>query len=363
MKAVAFYLPQFHVIPENEAVYGKGFTEWENVRRAKPLFPGHYEPHEPERSLGYYDLTHETSLRIQHQLALEMGVSAFCYYYYNIAGRRLLEKPLDIINRSAVIANEFCLCWDHASWYDNRQRNRRMFLEQEYSEEQATRLGEDLLQYFRNPRYIKIGGRPLFLVFAPERHPLMHEYADILRTVAAKEGLPGLVIAGVEAYAGCPPAMLGLDCMVEFAPNWQRENTLSAPDELPRRMDYVRTVKFMLGKPVPDYLRMRCAFPGWDNTPRRGKWGIACVNNSPELFQTALEALCSYTRAVLPEKFQYVFINAWNEWGEGCHLEPDKKHGARYLQAVAKIMHAFRCPPPRPDRGESPPLTPWQGDI
>lgn len=341
MKAVAFYLPQYHVIPENEAMYGKGFTEWDNVKNAKPLFDGHYQPHIPHKLLGYYDLTNEKTLTLQHQFAYDNGIKAFCYYYYNIKGKRLLEKPLDIINKSKNIKNEFCICWPHVGWYNNKEKNPIARIDQEYSKKQAKILAKDIRQYFENPRYIRIDDKPLFLIFAPEHHPSMREYADILHEEAIKMGYKGIMLGGVEAYVGCHPDTYGFDCMVEFAPNWRTENNLSKPGEMPRRIDYAATLKFMLAKPIPDYIRMRCAFPGWDNTARRGIHGLACTGNDPELFSLALEGLAGYTKEVLPENMQYLFINAWNEWGEGCHLEPDEKDGFKYLEIVKQVMDKY----------------------
>ena len=126
--------------------------------------------------------------------------------------------------------------------------------------------------------------------------------------------------------------------MVEFAPSWVPQSMLSAPGEQPRRYDYQSTIRFMLSKPVPPYTRLRCVFPGWDNTPRRGEYGLACTGESPALFRLALEAMSLYTRKVLPPSLHYVFINAWNEWGEGCCLEPDTHYGLRYLEAVRDVM-------------------------
>lgn len=337
MRAIAFYLPQFHVIPENEAVYGPGFTEWDNVDRATPLFTGHYQPHVPARPLGHYSLLDPRAVQLQHSMALEFGVDGFCYYYYNFGGKRLLEQPLDLICR-LPLKNSFCLCWDHNSWYDNKGTTRDIFLQQIYSEESARLLAKDLFQYFSHPRYIHIEGKPLFLIFAPERHPEILKYCEILRETSARMGIPELLLAGVEAFRGTPPDKLGLDIMVEFAPGWRVEDTLSAPDEEPRRLDYRGTIRAHLAKAVPDYTRLRCIFPSWDNTPRRGRKGLACVNIDPSLYQVALEGLVEYTKLILPEQFHFIFINGWNEWGEGCHLEPDEKYGFAWLEATKRAL-------------------------
>ncbi|GHV52603.1 hypothetical protein FACS1894206_01680 [Deltaproteobacteria bacterium] len=341
MEAIAFYLPQYHVIPENE-IYGKNFTEWRNVTSAVPLFPGHYQPHVPHELLGYYDLTNEKILTLQHQLAYSNGVTGFCYYYYNMAGKTLLEAPLQIINNSKYIENKFCLCWDHSSWFNNTLPERKTpFIAQQYSAEEGRKLIRGLATYFANPRYIRIDDKPLLLVWAPERCPGICAYSEAWREEALRMGFKGVYLAGVEAFVGCHPDAYGFDCMVEFAPNWRPENTLSQPGEQPRRLDYVKTVTQMLIKPVPDYTCLRCAFPSWDNTPRRGKYGIACVNISLGAFELMVEKMAEYTRAHLPDNTQYLFINAWNEWGEGCHLEPDKKYGFEMLHIVRDVLKKY----------------------
>jgi lipopolysaccharide biosynthesis protein len=342
MEAIAFYLPQYHVIPENEEIYGKNFTEWQNVKSGVPLFDGHYQPHIPHELLGYYDLTDEKTLTLQHHLAYSNGVTGFCYYYYNMAGRTLLEAPLQIINKSRYIENKFCFCWAHPSWYNNIVPNPGApFIEQRYSAEEARKLIRCLEQYFVNPRYIRIDDKPLLLVFAPERCPEMRVYSEVWREEALRMGFKGLCLAGVEAFLGRRPEAYGFDCMVEFAPNWRKENNLSRPGDKPRRIDYVKTVTDMLMKAVPDYTRLRCAFPSWDNTTRVGEHGIAFVNMSPGAFEVMMEKIAEYTRAHLPANMQYLFINAWNEWGEGCHLEPDKKYGFELLHIVRDVLKKY----------------------
>ncbi|MDO5484141.1 MAG: glycoside hydrolase family 99-like domain-containing protein, partial [Desulfovibrionaceae bacterium] len=214
MDVIAFYLPQFHPIPENDAIYGKGFTEWDNVRNAVPLFPGHYQPHVPHRSIGQYSLLDERFLAVQHALALECGVSGFCYYYYNFAGHTPLSQPLEIIRQSRAISNAYCLCWAHVDWYDNRNTRKEIFLPQTYSAACAEALFADLRRHFENPRYIAVNGKPLLLIWAPERNPMICQYADILREQSLRAGFPGLCLAGVECFVGAPPELYGLDCMV-----------------------------------------------------------------------------------------------------------------------------------------------------
>lgn len=338
MRAIAFYLPQYHPIPENDAIYGHGFTEWDNVRSAQPLFANHYQPHVPHNIIGYYSLLDEKFIERQHRLAWEFGVKSFCYYYYNMNGKPLLEKPLEIINRNQNIKNSFCMCWAHPQWYNNREPAKPVFLDQVYSEDNARATIRDLFQYLENPRYINIDGKPFLTVFAPERNPLMKEYAQIWREEAQKKGYPGLWLAGVQAYAARNPYTLGLDSMIEFAPHWHDEALLSQPGERPAIMDYPKVIKRTTSFNLQPWPINRCSFPSWDNTARRGSEAMMAVNVSPEVYKNHLEYLCAFTRANLPDNLQYVFINAWNEWGEGCHLEPDVKYGLKYLECTREVM-------------------------
>ena len=340
MKAIAFYLPQYHAIPENDAWWGKGFTEWNNVRSAVPQFEGHYQPHVPHATLGYYDLSDVKTLEKQHALALKYGVSSFCYYYYNFSGKKLLERPLLEINSSPVIRNDFCLCWANHDWsriWYGQEKS--LLIQQEYSRDNAANIFDDVFKYFCNERYIRIQDKPLFLVFNPEANPLMREYADIWRERARARGLAGVYIVSVENLTiGADPDEYGADAAVEFAPDWSCTALLSPPEHAPRIFDYQATIRNMVNKSVPPYTRMRCAFPGWDNSPRYKERAVVFGNTSWGGFKFALDFAREYTQKHLPEYLQYVFINAWNEWGEGCHLEPDEKNGFLALNIVAEVF-------------------------
>lgn len=339
MEAIAFYLPQYHVIPENEAIYGKGFTEWDNVRNAKPQFAGHKQPKIPHPAIGYYNLLNKKFLTYQHEMAYENGVKNFCYYYYNMSGKKLLlERPIQLAHHNKSIKNGFCLCWAHHHWYNNRDPEKPIFIEQIYSPENARLIFNDMAQYFENERYIKINGRPFLTVFAPERNPLIVEYAEIWREEAHKRGWGGIWLAGVQAYVGISPSSIGFDSMVEFAPSWTKEAQISSEHESFRRLDYIKTLRFMLSKEIPDYIWNRCVFPAWDDTARRGDRALAAVNTRSDLYKSFLEYLVSYTKSYLPKEMQYIFINAWNEWGEGCYLEPDMAHGFKYLKITKEVM-------------------------
>ena len=340
MEIVAFYLPQFHAIAENDLWWGQGFTEWDNVRAATPCFEGHYQPHIPHSSLGYYDLSDPETIERQHRLALRYGVGAFCYYYYNFSGHTLLETPLRLILQNSRISNRFCLCWANQDWtrvwYG---QNKEVLIRQEYSRENAIRIFHGVEPYLTDKRNIRIAGKPLFLVYDPESNPLMREYSEIWRERAAQSGLGDLFLVNVEALCQrVHPAQYGFDAAVEFAPDWVQAVMTSQHGQYPRHYDYQATVRNMLLKEQVPYKRMRCVFPGWDNTPRYKKVGIVFKNSSLGIFRYALENALEYTRRYLPEEMQYVFINAWNEWGEGCHLEPDERYGFSTLQIVRSLI-------------------------
>ena len=340
---IVFYLPQFHVIKENEAIYGKNFTEWNNVIHARKLYDWHYQPHIPHKDFGYYNLLDEDFIIKQHNIAYNYGINCFCYYYYNMSGRPLLFEPLHIINKNNIIKNRFCLCWAHHSWYYNRDNKYNIFIKQDYRINNIEYIVSDISKYILNKRYIKIDGKPLFIIFSPEKIPNAQEYIDAFRYYIKKTFIKEILIAGVEAFADVEPSALGLDFMIEFAPNWVNDALLSPSGTYPRIYDYNKTVNFMIHKDIPNYIRLRCAFPGWDNTPRRGNDGIIFRGANTKTFKLHLEYLKEYTSLLQPKGYNYIFINAWNEWGESCHLEPDMQNGYAYLKAVQSVftLHSF----------------------
>lgn len=343
MEPIAFYLPQFHAIAENDLWWGKGFTEWDNVKTAIPYFTNHYQPHVPHKNIGYYNLLDQDVVEYQHSLAYNYGVKNFCYYYYNFSGKTLLEKPLKIINENQNIKNNFCLCWANQDWtriwYG---QNKDILIKQEYSIKNAAIIFKDMLEYFLNPRYIKIDNKPLLLTFSPDRNSLINEYSKMWREMALNSGFAGIYLIGVEAMSmGTDPVEYGFDAGLEFAPDWSCAVQLSKKGEKPRILDYSATVKNTLKKPVPPYTRLRCVFPGWDNTPRYKQAGIVFSNYSPGAFKYAIDFSIKYTQEYLPQNLHYIFINAWNEWGEGCHIEPDEHKGYLNLKIIRQAFKNY----------------------
>lgn len=345
--SVAFYLPQFHPIPENDRWWGEGFTEWTNVRAAQPVFPGHHQPRVPER-LGYYDLRDSDVRAQQAELAQTFGVSAFCYYHYWFNGHRLLERPFEEVLSSGQPDFPFMLCWANENWtrvWDGGARD--VLIEQNYG-------AADDLEHFRalapalaDPRYVTLDGRPMLLVYKTDLLPDPWRTADTWRNEADRLGLPNPYLCAVESAGGAhaDPRLDGFDAAVEFAPQprylprWRRTNavleSLAARSLVPRRLGhhvfrYQDVIDRLQAKPVPGHPWFRAISPGWDNTARRRTGGLIIKDSSPAAFEAWAIDILAESR---DRRSPFVFINAWNEWAEGAYLEPDERHGTAYLEA------------------------------
>jgi len=354
-KALCFHLPQFHPVPENDAWWGKGFTEWRNVAKARPLFDGHYQPHLPA-DLGFYDLRLPEARQAQADLAREHGVHGFVYYHYWFTGRRILERPVNDILASGQPDFPFCLCWANENWtrrWDGQDQE--VLLEQVYSAEDDIAHIRSLIPAFKDPRYIKVDGKPLFLVYRIGHLPEPEKTVERWRTEALKAGLPGLYLANVESFHSDHGAAgrLSLDAAVEFAPDWNclphsiqptirkppffRKQAVGAPWSNNRISRYPELVEAMLRKPAPGYLRYPCVTPMWDNAARRKENATILIDSTPEQYgQWLRQAVASFNPPSPEENF--VFINAWNEWAEGNHLEPCQKWGRQYLEATRDAL-------------------------
>ncbi len=354
-RAIAFYLPQYHPIPENNEWWGKGFTEWTNVVKAKPLFKGHHQPHLPA-DLGFYDLRLEEAREAQANLAKEYHVHGFCYYHYWFNGRRILERPFDDVLKSGKPDLPFCLCWANENWtraWDGLNKN--ILLGQHYSTEDDLAHIQHLIPAFRDERYIRVNGKALFLVYRTELLPDPKRTAQIWREAAEKAGVGELYLVRVERFQGdLDPASIGFDAAVEFAPDgavmgqplWHRKRhaPLTSLGLLPKAYihssiyDYQTIVQRMLKKPEPDYKLFLGVAPSWDNTARKAKNASLMKNSSPAGYEKWLKETVKKTLSRFKGDEQLLFINAWNEWGEGCHLEPDQKYGRQYLEATKRAL-------------------------
>ena len=348
LRTIAFYLPQFHPIPENDAAWGPGFTEWTNVAAARALFPGHQQPQIPA-DLGFYDLRLAETRAAQAALAKRYGIDAFCYYHYWFGGRQVLQRPFDDVLASGEPDFPFVLCWANENWtraWDGGTKH--VLLEQQHSDDDDREHIRWLVRAFADPRYVRVDDRPLLLVYRTSLLPDASRTAATWREECRALGVPEPYLVRVESFpdeAG-DPARIGFDAAVEFAPHWPslprgfRTNRILRRAVqarlLPRALghhviDYGQTVRAMMERPPPAYRRFPVVAPGWDNSPRRTVGGIILRRPSPEVYGQWVEHAAAGQLA--GSAGGIVFVNAWNEWAEGAHLEPDRRNGHRYLEA------------------------------
>ncbi|MCA9522823.1 MAG: glycoside hydrolase family 99-like domain-containing protein [Myxococcales bacterium] len=348
-KLIAFYLPQYHRIPENSEWWGPGFTEWTNVVRGRPNFDGHYQPHLP-RELGFYDLSHVEVMEEQAELAKLYGVYGFCFYHYWFSGRRVLERPLENFLRSEIDL-PFCLCWANENWtrtWDGDARS--VLLEQKYAPGDDEAFVDSLLPFLTDPRYIHVDGKPLLVVYRAKELPRPKTSFATWRKLARDHGFDGLHIAVVDFYDISHPDEVDADALIEFPPH-KFNGPQNIPSPVPAFtnphfgggvLDYSKMIAQSALRPVPSFRLYRGIVPGWDNTARRQNTPTIIVNSHPELYGKWLEYLRAYTRThATGIDDNFIFVNAWNEWAEGCHLEPDQKWGLEFLeQTLATSFHS-----------------------
>lgn len=346
MRKIAFYLPQFHQIPENDEWWGEGFTEWVNVRRAKPQFHGHSHPRRPT-TLGEYDLNDRETLSAQSDLARKFGIDGFCIYLYSFDGRRLLEKPLESW-RSDPTLLPYCISWANESWtrrWDGK--NHHVLMPQSYNRGFEEQLFGELVDHFRAPHYMTMGGSPIVVVHRADQIPQPDSFARSLRQRAHTAGLPGLYLVAAETTPDLRPGVMEFDAIVEFPP--VGANTLATAQLRPvpglspgfqgRLMSYDRLAHRYSSRSDVEYVRHRCVVPSWDNTARRQASATIYTGASPAKYAEWLAAATTQERRQRGEN-GLVFVNAWNEWAEGAYLEPDELHGFDYLIATRDARFA-----------------------
>jgi lipopolysaccharide biosynthesis protein len=353
LRVIAFYLPQYHPIPENDEWWGPGFTEWRNVAKARPLFRGHYQPHLPA-DLGFYDLRLPEIRWAQADMARSHGVEGFCYWHYWFAGRRILERPFSEVLQSREPDFPFCLGWANQSWTGiwHGLKDKILITQTYPGRTDYSAHFEAVLPAFRDPRYITVGGKPLFYVYSPTELPDARQFVDLWQELARTAGLRGLYLVG-EAPASWNPTESGFDAAVEggLPPLLARE-PWSQPAQrlrwewkrctgLPTIYRYATVCERLLGSAsngisrVNRHLRL---LPNWDNTPRSGKNGLVLHDSTPDLFQGQIRAAIRAT-AGLPLDQRIVFLKSWNEWAEGNYIEPDIRFGRGYLEALRKELY------------------------
>jgi GT2 family glycosyltransferase len=349
VRLFAFYLPQFHPIPENDHWWGKGFTEWSNVTRALPQYAGHYQPQLPA-DLGFYDLRMPEVLAEQARLAQRYGIEGFCFYYYWFAGQRLLERPLEAMLASGEPDFPFLLCWANENWtrrWDGMESD--VLIAQQHSDADDAAVIRDLMRYFRDRRYVRVDGRPLLLIYRVSLFPDFARTAATWRELCRAEGIGEIYLAMVESFdqavSATSPAAFGCDAAVQFPPHGNAVRR-EGPGRVPSAhfngavFDYEASLLNHLRQPLPAAPRFSAVMPSWDNTARRMGQAAIFDGASPGAFQGWLEAAIRQTREHNSGEERIVFINAWNEWAEGAHLEPDRVFGHGYLEAVRNALAA-----------------------
>lgn len=346
VRLIAFYLPQFHPFAENDAWWGKGFTEWTNVGKATPLFEGHYQPHCPIH-VGYYDLRLPEVMEEQARLARQYGIAGFAHHFYWFDGRTLMERPLRQMLANPAVDIPFCLSWANENWtrrWDGRDQE--VLISQRHSMEDSRAMLRHAADYLRDPRYIRIGGRPVFLVYRPLLIPEIAAVAAMWREEARALGLGDLYLMGVQQQPDQGFAEIGFDAAIEFPPAGQRSPNLALMHGFDPRtsgaivFDYDHVVEQRLTEPPTPYRRHRGVTLSWDNTARRPHAPMLLVNFTVRAYHRWLSELVRRLRLAkdVPADEKLVFINAWNEWAEGTHLEPDQRHGFAYLDATRRAL-------------------------
>ena len=355
-RAIALYLPQFHPIPENNLWWGEGFTEWTNTARAKPLFRSHYQPHVPA-DLGFYDLRLHESRVQQAELAAAYGIEGFCYYHYWFAGRRILNRPFDEVVAASTPTLPFCLCWANETWSGVWfGAADHILIEQTYPGESDHRAHfATLLPAFRDPRYIRVDGKPLFVIHRALQLPDPPSTLRLWREMAVAAGLPGLHLVGSSTDQAADLTAFGYDATMR-APGFAQRPWVSWQTPLAalrRRLQHWRGLPniYRFADFADRHMPRReacpaypCVVHAWDNTPRSGRRGVVFQDSDPAHYRRLLSAAVAAV-ADKPAEQRLVFLKSWNEWAEGNHLEPDLRHGRAYLEVVRSVLGGSETTP------------------
>lgn len=347
MKVLSMYLPQFHRVKENDEWWGEGYTDWNSAQNAKPLYEGHYQPHIPYNQY-YYDLMDKSALEWQASLMRKYGIDGQCIYHYWFKdGRQILEKPIERLLEWKDIDMPFCFDWANQSWayswcavkdvnvwnenFENKKGNGTgLLLEQQYGDEKEWRQHfEYLLPFFRDKRYIRVDGKPVFVIHRPGEIAVLDKMTACWNIWAKEEGITGIYFIGTY-----DKNRSFVDAVLYPAPTVASAALLTneAANDHPSVLDYEKVWEYLIRRAYRETDCMVGAFTGYDDTPRRGERGFVIDNASPEIFKESLTKLMAVNAS---HNQPFTFINAWNEWGEGMHLEPDEKNGYSYLEAVS----------------------------
>lgn len=369
MKIITFYLPQFHEIPENNKWWGKGFTEWVNVKKAKPLFNGHYQPRIPENK-NYYNLLNKTTIEWQANIAKKYGIYGFCFYHYWFDGHMLLEKPMEIFLNDKNININFCISWANEDWTNAwTDGDNKTLISQTYGFKQDwIKHFNYFLKFFKDNRYIKINNKPLLIIYRPELIGCLNEMLDTWNELAIKEGFDGIEFAyqhyNFSTIKNKDDSRFSYQ--IEYQPQYcmkeiENRKLIIVLKKLKnkadiffqkifhkkieissifkgnlKKYDYDELWNNILKRNPENKKNVPGAFVGWDNTPRKGTRGSVVINNTPDKFESYM--IKQINNAKEKYKKDMIFMFAWNEWAEGGYLEPDEKYKFKYLQAIKNSL-------------------------
>lgn len=362
-RVIAFYLPQYYPVKENDEWFGEGFTEWTNVAKAKPLFKGHNQPRIP-RDLGFYDLRVPEVREKQAELAREAGIDAFCYYHYWFGnGRVMLERPLQEVVRLGEPDFPFCVCWANHSWYkknwnpDVKRIDQALLIEQSYpGDDDIVQHFNYLLPAFKDKRYYRIDGRLLFVIYNILEIPDFHSFKTKWNALAEENNLPEFFFLSYtsriedlkrEEMMDTEGTILSLVTNIEFKQNYSKVNRLrdlirSRISEWTSRpqmvYDYKEAMKYLLDPVCKNERVIPVIVPNWDYTPRRGAGGLIIKDANPDLFAEHVQQALDLIKQK-PQEKQILFLKSWNEWGEGNYMEPDLTFGKGYINVLHRVLN------------------------
>lgn len=341
VRLIAFYLTQFHPTPDNDQWWGKGFTEWTNVTKAEPLFDGHDQPHLPT-DFGFYDLRVRATRHDQIVLAKQFGIDGFCYHYYWFSGTRLLHQPLDDMLADSASDMPFCLCWANENWtrrWDAAEHE--ILIAQRYLPDDDLNFIKSLIPFFSDPRYIRINGVPFLIVYRPQHLPDARKTAKVWRDHCRAVGIGEIHLCAALTHGNEDYVQFGFDSGVEFPPHNMKCRNVADQVSFYKPFrgvvaDYAVIANSYLERQYTHANVYRGVFPSWDNTARTGNRGVIVRNCTPTNYEYWLSESIKKTSQDFPGEERFVFVNAWNEWAEGCHLEPDRKFQRKYLEATLR---------------------------
>lgn len=347
VKYIAIHTCLFNRIPENDEWWGEGFTEWWNVKSGKPLFDGHNQPRVPHKDIGYYDLSEPEVLIRQTEMAKKYGIYGWCFYFSWIDGRRLFEKPLENVLKTPEINMPFFVCWTNHDWTRNwGAASKELLLKQTYAPDFYKRLIDDLMPYFSDSRYIKINGKPILSIYIPQNIPDPKNFASKIKEYARKTYNIDLYLMATDNIDYRFDAKSnGYDALYQHSPTWNPIESVSSSD-MPnfyepmecRCLDYRTLAVQDLLRDEDDVPLYQDVFMEWDNSCRRGKNNPIILRHATNKnFEIFLTEMSKKAMSRLAPEQRFVFIDAWDEWGEGTYLEPDEKDGYARLEIVKKL--------------------------